>query len=71
MPFIQSISDDLEERHSQYLTRKTLASLRALIGEAQKRGFKPLMRKCGIVDGAGNPRFDFHFLRHAAASLMI
>lgn len=35
------------------------------------RIFKPLMLKCGIVDGEGAPRFSLHALRHAAASLFI
>lgn len=35
------------------------------------RAFKPLMVECGIVDGAGKPRFSIHCLRHAAASLYI
>lgn len=35
------------------------------------RIFKPLMLRCGIVDGEGAPRFSLHALRHAAASLFI
>ncbi|MBX7514912.1 site-specific integrase [Qipengyuania sp. GH38] len=35
------------------------------------RVFKPLMLKCGIVDGKGTPRFSPHAMRHAAASLFI
>lgn len=35
------------------------------------RIFKPLMLKCGIVDGEGAPRFSLHAMRHAAASLFI
>lgn len=35
------------------------------------RIFKPLMLKCGIVDGKGAPRFSLHAMRHAAASLFI
>ena len=35
------------------------------------RIFKPLMLKCGIVDGEGAPRFSLHALRHGAASLFI
>lgn len=35
------------------------------------RVFKPLMLKCGIVDGEGAPRFSLHAMRHAAASLFI
>lgn len=35
------------------------------------RIFKPLMLKCGIVDGQGAPRFSLHAMRHAAASLFI
>ena len=31
----------------------------------------PLLIECGIVDGAGRPKFSFHALRHAAASLFI
>ena len=33
--------------------------------------FRPLMIRCGIVGSKGNPRFGFHALRHAAASLFI
>ncbi|TWJ09800.1 tyrosine-type recombinase/integrase [Altererythrobacter ishigakiensis] len=35
------------------------------------RIFKPLMLKCGIIDGEGAPRFSLHAMRHAAASLFI
>ncbi|QPD00384.1 site-specific integrase [Qipengyuania soli] len=35
------------------------------------RIFKPLMLKCGIVDGEGAPRLSLHAMRHAAASLFI
>ena len=35
------------------------------------RVFKPLMVKCGIVNGDGKPKFGIHGLRHAAASLFI
>lgn len=31
----------------------------------------PLLLDCGIIDGAGRPKFSFHALRHAAASLFI
>ena len=35
------------------------------------RFFKPLMLECEIVNGEGKPRFSFHAIRHAAASLFI
>lgn len=35
------------------------------------RIFKPLMISCEIVDNEGKPKFGFHSLRHAAASLFI
>lgn len=35
------------------------------------RIFKPLLIACEITDAAGDPRFSFHSLRHAAASLFI
>lgn len=35
------------------------------------RIFKPLMIACDIVDTDGKPKFGFHSLRHAAASLFI
>lgn len=35
------------------------------------RGFVPLLKTAKIVDRAGKPRFTFHALRHAAASLFI
>jgi integrase len=31
----------------------------------------PLQIKCGLTDEAGKPRYGFHMLRHAAASLFI
>lgn len=31
----------------------------------------PLLIENGIIDGTGNPKFSFHALRHAAASLFI
>ncbi len=37
----------------------------------RNRGFIPLLRACGIVDGDGKPHYTFHALRHAAASLFI
>ena len=36
-----------------------------------KRGYRPLLEQCGIVDEAGKPKYTFHALRHAAASLFI
>ncbi|NNU82213.1 site-specific integrase [Halovulum dunhuangense] len=36
-----------------------------------QRVFKPLLVENGIVDEDGKPRFGFHALRHAAASLFI
>ena len=35
------------------------------------RVYRPMMRELGLVDEAGRPRFGFHSLRHAAASLFI
>ena len=35
------------------------------------RILKPLLLDCGIVDAEGKPKFGFHALRHAAASLYI
>ena len=37
----------------------------------QRRVWEPLQIKCGLVDASGHPRFRFHSLRHAAASLFI
>ena len=34
------------------------------------RAWVPLLVKCGLTDG-GVPRYNFHLLRHAAASLFI
>ncbi len=36
-----------------------------------KRGYRPLLERCGIGDGNGKPKYTFHALRHAAASLFI
>jgi integrase len=36
-----------------------------------KHFWHPLQRRLGMVDPAGHPRFDFHALRHFAASLWI
>ena len=36
-----------------------------------QRIFKPLLVNNGIVNSDGNPKFGFHALRHAAASLFI
>ena len=36
-----------------------------------ERFWRPLQRELGMVDEAGEPRFDFHALRHFAASLFI
>jgi integrase len=35
------------------------------------RVWTPLQNKCGLVTDAGAPRYGFHMLRHAAASLFI
>jgi integrase len=35
------------------------------------RCWTPLLVKCGLTDDAGKPRYNFHLLRHAAASLFI
>jgi integrase len=37
----------------------------------QRRVWEPLQVKCGLLDAAGEPRYRFHSLRHAAASLFI
>ena len=37
----------------------------------QRRVWRPLQIKCGLLDAAGEPRYRFHSLRHAAASLFI
>lgn len=37
----------------------------------QRRVWGPLQLKCGLADAAGKPRYGFHSLRHAAASLFI
>jgi integrase len=36
-----------------------------------KRVWGPLQRRCGLTDDTGKPRYGFHALRHAAASLFI
>jgi integrase len=35
------------------------------------REFRPLQVRCGIVTADGRPRYGWHALRHAAASLFI
>ena len=35
------------------------------------RVWRPLQRRAGLVDGTGEPLFNFHALRHFAASLWI
>lgn len=40
-------------------------------GNLLRRVFKPIQVAAGIVDGAGEPKYGFHALRHFAASLMI
>jgi integrase len=35
------------------------------------RVWAPLLRKCKLIDEYGAPRYNFHMLRHAAASLFI
>jgi integrase len=40
-------------------------------GNLLRRVFKPIQVKAGIVDAAGNAKYGFHALRHAAASMMI
>lgn len=37
----------------------------------RNRGFMPLLEACGIVNKSGKPKYTFHALRHAAASLFI
>ena len=37
----------------------------------QRRVWEPLQVKCGLLDAAGEARYRFHSLRHAAASLFI
>ena len=37
----------------------------------QRRVWEPLQIKCGLLDASGHPRYRFHSLRHAAASLFI
>ncbi len=37
----------------------------------QRRVWEPLQVNCGLLDDAGQPRYRFHSLRHAAASLFI
>jgi integrase len=37
----------------------------------QRRVWEPLQIKCGLLDATGQPRYRFHSLRHAAASLFI
>src|SRR5262245_17859839 len=36
-----------------------------------RRCWKPIQVKCGLVGAEGDPRYGFHMLRHAAASLII
>jgi integrase len=40
-------------------------------GNIMRRVFYPLQVKAGITDRDGQPKFGFHALRHACASLMI
>ncbi|MZR31504.1 tyrosine-type recombinase/integrase [Sneathiella litorea] len=49
------------------MTKKILTSLCSILSTAQPRG----MIDCEIVDSEGQPKFGFHSLRHAAASLFI
>lgn len=37
----------------------------------QQRVWQPLQIKCGLIDAEGKPRYHFHSIRHAAASLFI
>lgn len=41
------------------------------LSNISKRGFGPLQVQCGVVRSDGKPRYGFHSLRHAAASLFI
>lgn len=41
-----------------------------VLSNIHTRCWGPLQIKCGIID-AGKPRYDFHMLRHAAATLFI
>ena len=36
-----------------------------------QREYRPLLERCGIVDQDDKPKYTFHALRHAAASLFI
>jgi integrase len=40
-------------------------------GNLMRRMFYPLQERAGIVDADGKPKYGFHGLRHAAASMMI
>jgi len=40
-------------------------------GNLLRRVFHPMQVAAGIVDAAGRPKYGFHALRHAAASMMI
>jgi integrase len=42
-----------------------------MTANVHSRCWTPLQIKCGITDAAGKPRYNFHVLRHAAASLFI
>ena len=40
-------------------------------GNIMRRVFYPLQIESGVVDADGKPKYGFHALRHAAASMMI
>ena len=44
----------------------TLGNVQSLANTTQ-RVWRPLQKKAGLVDENGEPRFDFHTLRHFAA----
>ena len=50
--------------------RNTVGHIDSVQG-IHSRFWVPLQIKCGFITNTGKPRYDFHMLRHAAASLFI
>jgi hypothetical protein len=60
----------LESRNGEFVFANSAGSIRQS-NRIHESCWTPLQIKCGLVDADGQPKYSFHKLRHAAASMFI
>src|SRR5262249_4739050 len=60
----------LESANGEYVFANSAGSIRRS-NRIHASCWTPLQIKCGIVTDDGQPKYNFHMLRHAAASMFI